>query len=84
MVISTGMVSVARSCENVSTSPVGRWRTFTNVVRSAMTDCTFWPAMKLVRSIQCEPMSPTARRLPPFSGSRRQFQSVSRSSQSWK
>ena len=49
-----------------------------------MTDCTFRPVMKLVRSIQWEPMSPTARSVPPLSGSRRQFQSVSSSSQSWK
>ena len=37
---------------------------------------------KLVRSIQCVPMSPMARRSPPSSVSKRQFQSVSNSSQS--
>ena len=36
------------------------------------------PVRNWTRSIQCEPMSPTARSEPPLSGSRRQFQSVSR------
>ena len=40
--------------------------------------------MKVMRSSQCEPMSPTARSAPPRSASSRQFQSVSNSSQSWK
>ena len=49
-----------------------------------MTATIRWPVMKLVRSSQCEPMSPTARSAPPRSGWRRQFQSLSSSSQSWK
>ena len=75
--ISTATVSAARSVENVSTGPVGLRRTGMNVVRSAMTASTCRPVTKLVRSSQCEPMSPTARRAPPRSASRRQFQSVS-------
>ena len=42
------------------------------------------PVMKRARSSQCEPMSATDRRSPACSGSRRQFQSVSSSSQSWR
>ena len=37
--IDVATVSVARSWENVSTGPVGCWRTGTNVARSAMTGC---------------------------------------------
>ena len=48
-----------------------------NVAMSAITSATLRPLMKLVRSVQCEPMSPTARNAPPASGSSRQFQSVS-------
>ena len=77
-------VSADRSVENVSTGPVGSWRIGMNVARSAITESTRWPEMKLVRSSQCEPISPTARSAPPRSGCSRQFQSVSRSSQSWK
>ena len=77
-------VSPRRSVEKVSTGPVGCWRWPMNVARSAITDATGWPVMKVIRSSQCEPMSPTARSAPPLSGSSRQFQSVSWSSQSWK
>ena len=76
--------SAERSVEKVSTGPVGSRRVPMNVVRSAMTAATCWPVTKVMRSSQCEPMSPTARRAPPRSGCSRQFQSLSRSSQSWK
>ena len=82
--ISRGIVFAARSVEKVSTGPAGWWRTFTNVARSAMTLSTRRPPTKLARSSQWDPMSPTARRLPPSAGSSRQFQSVSSRSQSWK
>ena len=82
--ISIGTVSAARSVENVSTGPVGLWRTGMNVVRSAITASTWRPVMNVVRSSQWLPMSPTARSAPPRSTSSRQFQSVSNSSQSWK
>ena len=49
-----------------------------------MTETIGWPVTNAMRSSQCEPMSPTARSAPPLSGSSRQFQSVSWSSQSWK
>ena len=77
-------VSVATSVEKVSTGPVGSRRVRTKVARSAMTATTRWPVTNVIRSSQCEPMSPTARRAPPRPGSSRQFQSLSRSSQSWK
>ena len=70
--------------ENVSTGPVGSRRVWMNVARSAMTLTIRCPVTKVIRSSQCEPMSPTARSAPPRSGWSRQFQSVSRSSQSWK
>ena len=57
-----------RSVENVSTGPVGSWRVSMNVARSAMTATTRWPVTKVIRSSQCEPMSPTARSAPPRSG----------------
>ena len=47
--------------ENVSTGPDGLRRTGMKVARSAITDSTRRPVTKLVRSSQCEPMSPTAR-----------------------
>ena len=84
VVISRATVSVARSVENVSTGPVGAWRTGIAVTSSASTDVTVEPVMKLTRSTQWVPMSPKARRSPPSAGSSRQFQSVSRNSQSWK
>ena len=74
----------ARWVEKVSTGPVGCCRLPMKVARSAITSVMRRPVMKLTRSSQWEPMSPTARRLPPRFGSRRQFQSVSSSSQSWK
>ena len=77
-------VSEATSVENVSIGPVGSRRCSMNVASSAMTAVTRWPVTNVIRSSQCEPMSPTARRAPPRSGWRRQFQSLSRSSQSWK
>ena len=46
------------------------------VARSASRLSTRRPLTNWTRSSQCEPMSPTARRSPPRSGSRRQFQSV--------
>ena len=73
-----------RSVEKVSTGPVGCWRVGMNVARSAMTSVMRRPVVKAIRSSQCEPMSPTARSAPPSCGSRRQFQSVSSRSQSWK
>ena len=74
-----------RSVEKVSTGPRRlAARPAMNVARSAITATTGWPVTKVIRSSQCEPMSPTARSAPPWSGSSRQFQSVSRSSQSWK
>jgi hypothetical protein len=82
--ISRSTVSPARSVEKVSTGPAGCRRVAMNVARSAMTETIRWPLMKVSRSSQCDPMSPTARSAPPRSGSRRQFQSVSSSSQSWK
>ena len=82
--ISRATVLDARSVENVSTGPAGCWRTFTKVARSAITRSIRWPPMKVTRSSQWDPMSPTARSVPPSAGSRRQFQSVSSRSQSWK
>ncbi len=78
--VSTRSTSSAE--ENVSTSPVGRLRTGIIVARSASTASTSSPVTNCVRSSQCEPMSPTARSSPPFSFSSRQFQSVSKRSQS--
>ena len=66
--IGRSTVSADRSVENVSTGPVGSWRVPMNVVSSAMTSLTCWPVTKVMRSSQCEPMSPTARRAPPRSG----------------
>ena len=57
-----------RSVEKVSTGPVGSWRASMNVARSAMTATTRWPVTKVIRSSQCDPMSPTARSAPPRSG----------------
>jgi hypothetical protein len=82
--ISRPTVSPLRSVEKVSTGPVGLRRSGTNVAMSAITATMGWPVRNVTRSSQCEPMSPTARSAPPLSGSRRQFQSVSWSSQSWK
>jgi predicted dinucleotide-binding enzyme len=67
---------VASAPPNVSTSPVGRLRTGMAVERSAKSSTMREPVTNCVRSIQCDPMSPTARSSPPFSGSSRQFQSV--------
>ena len=75
--ISRSTVAAVRSVENVSTRPAGWRRTGMKVARSAMTSSTRSPLMKLVRSSQCEPMSPTARSAPPSSGTSRQLQSVS-------
>ena len=77
-------LAAAARAENVSTGPVGRRRTGMKVVRSAITASTRRPVTYCTRSIQCEPMSPTARSAPPSAGSSRQFQSVSKSSQSWR
>jgi len=52
------------------------------VASSAKTDRAFSPVMKLVRSTQCVPISPTDRSAPPLSLSSRQFQSSGRDSQS--
>ena len=62
-------VSAERSVENVSTGPVGSSRTAMNVARSAITATIRWPVTNVIRSSQCEPMSPTARSAPPRSGS---------------
>ncbi len=82
--ISRVTVSADRSVENVSTGPLGSWRSGMKVARSAMTDAIRRPVTKVMRSSQCEPMSPTARSEPPRSGWSRQFQSPGSSSQSWK
>ena len=82
--IDRSTVSVDRSVENVSTGPRGSRRSGTNVARSAMTDTIRWPLIVVIRSSQCDPMSPTARSEPPWPGSSRQFQSLSWNSQSWK
>ena len=68
---------------NVSTGPAGRRRSGRKVTSSASTEETRSPVMKLVRSIQWVPMSPTERSAPPSPASRRQFQSVGLASQSW-
>ena len=67
----------------VPTSPRGWLRSGTKVWRSARTSVTRRPVTKLTRSIQCDPMSATARRPPWRPATSRQFQSVSSSSQSW-
>ena len=84
VLISRVTVSAERRFENVSTGPVGSWRTGMKVARSAMTDSIRWPVTNVIRSSQWEPMSPTARSAPPRSGCSRQFQSPGRRSQSWK
>ena len=70
--------STSAALEKVSTSPTGRRRTGIVVARSAKTSAMRAPVTNCARSSQCEPMSPTARRSPPRSGSSRQFQSVGR------
>ena len=82
--ISRVTVSAERWFENVSTGPVGSWRTGMKVARSAMTASIRWPVTNVIRSSQWDPMSPTARSAPPRSGCSRQFQSPGRRSQSWK
>ena len=49
----------------LSTGPSGMWRFLMNVAMSAMTSVTCRPVTNDVRSSQCEPISPTARSLPP-------------------
>ena len=66
----------------IPVGPVGTRRTGCTVTRSAKTLATRLPVTNPTRSSQCEPMSDTARSAPPCAGSRRQFQSVSSSSQS--
>ena len=76
VVIGASTRSTSSAAANVSTSPAGRCRTGSAVVKSAKTASIRRPVTHCARSIQCEPMSATARNAPPFSGSRRQFQSV--------
>ena len=66
--IERATVSFDRSVANDSTGPAGSWRVSMNVERSAMTAATCWPVTNVIRSSQCEPMSPTARSAPPRSG----------------
>src|SRR5258708_2658577 len=54
-------------------SPRGRWRVLCQVVKSARTDVILAPSAKETVSIQCVPMSATARSWPPSWGSRRQL-----------
>jgi hypothetical protein len=84
LVIGASTRSTSAALANVSTSPVGRCRTGIAVARSAKTSTIRLPMIHWVRSIQCDPMSPTARSPPAFSGSSRQFQSVGAASQSWR
>ena len=76
MDIETSTRSTSVALENVSTSPTGRCLTGIVVAMSAQSSTIRWPQTNCAMSIQCEPMSATARSEPPFSGSRRQFQSV--------
>ena len=66
--LASATVSPERSVENVSTGPVGCWRTGMAVTSSAITEVTREPVMKLMRSTQWVPMSPNARSVPPCSG----------------
>ena len=84
VVIGASSRSTSAALAKVSTSPLGRCRTGIAVARSAKTSTIRCPVIHCVRSIQCDPMSPTARSAPAFSGSSRQFQSVGVASQSWR
>ncbi len=57
----------------VSDGPTGRCRSGWTVARSAITERIGRPATNCARSIQCVPMSATARRFVPPSGSTRQL-----------
>ena len=61
---------------------VGAFAGFVEVARSAHRAVMRKPVTCWIMSIQCDPMSPMARRAPPNSDFTRQFQSVSWSSQS--
>ena len=76
--------SSASAAAKVSTGPTGWRRIGTNVWSSAMTASMRLPDTNDTRSNQWEPMSATARSAPASSGTRRQFQSVSSNSQSWR
>jgi len=57
----------------VFTSPRGRWRVFVEGFERREDESTFAPRMNETASIQCVPMSPTARSLPPSLASKRQL-----------